>query len=80
MLQMAIDGNTERAWQRLFGAEGLVARNFSTAARLDMPSFKDHSRRYLEMFLPGSGFAVLPSDRYSTDGDIGAKIVVTKFW
>ena len=64
MLHLTHDRDVERAFLRLFGSGGVVPRDIGEhASRMDTEQFKEHAFRYLQMYLPTSGFCILPDTR-----------------
>lgn len=72
MLEMGCDHDVSRAFTRIFGNSdtAVIQRDSLTdvqRCRLDTPQFEEHAKRYLRMFLPHSGYSILPDTRYSGD-------------
>jgi hypothetical protein len=85
MLLLGADNDVDKAFKRIFGPDGVVPREALSeerAARLDSPQFEEHAMRYLRMFMPSSGYCILPDDRYTGDRvdrrKMGGKIAVTR--
>ena len=41
---------------------------------------KSRLASYLRIYLPSSGFAIVPDTRYSGDKDCGMKVLATRKW
>uniref|UniRef100_A0A1E1X2H7 Histone-lysine N-methyltransferase Suv4-20 n=1 Tax=Amblyomma aureolatum TaxID=187763 RepID=A0A1E1X2H7_9ACAR len=77
--QLIADFKTHNQYEKVFSKlTDFVPASFVTKAR--QGPFKEHIFRYLRMFDKESGFQVMRCDRYSMEGNVGAKICATKKW
>lgn len=77
--QLIADFKTHNQYEKVFSKlTDFVPASFLTKARRG--PFKEHIFRYLRMFDKEAGFEVMRCDRYSMEGNVGAKICATKKW
>lgn len=77
--QLIVDFKTHNQYEKVYSKlTDFVPASFLTKAR--QGPFKDHIFRYLRMFDKEAGFQVMRCDRYSMEGNVGAKICATKKW
>lgn len=77
--QLIADFKTHNQYEKVFSKlTDFVPASFLTKAR--QGPFKEHIFRYLRMFDKEAGFQVMRCDRYSMEGNVGAKICATKKW
>lgn len=77
--QLIADFKTHNQYEKVFSKlTDFVPASFLTKAR--QGPFKEHIFRYLRMFDSEAGFEVMRCDRYSMEGNVGAKICATKKW
>lgn len=77
--QLIADFKTHNQYEKVYSKlTDFVPASFLTKAR--QGPFKDHIFRYLRMFDKEAGFQVMRCDRYSMEGNVGAKICATKKW
>ncbi|XP_003745640.1 histone-lysine N-methyltransferase KMT5B [Galendromus occidentalis] len=72
-----VDFDYEAAFEKLC-AGNWIPPACLTKSRKD--AFKEHVYRYLRLFAKESGFEILPCDRYSTEGHMGARLCATRDW
>lgn len=77
--QLIADFKSHNQYEKVYSKlTDFVPASFLTKAR--QGPFKDHIFRYLRMFDKEAGFQVMRCDRYSMEGNVGAKICATKKW
>ncbi|CAN8027335.1 unnamed protein product [Ixodes persulcatus] len=77
--QLILDFKTHNQYEKVYSKlTEFVPASCLTKAR--QGPFKDHIFRYLRMFDKEAGFEVLRCDRYSMEGNVGAKLCATKKW
>lgn len=77
--QLIADFKSHNQYEKVYSKlTDFVPASFVTKAR--QGPFKDHIFRYLRMFDKEAGFQVMRCDRYSMEGNVGAKICATKKW
>ncbi|KAG8182548.1 hypothetical protein JTE90_002082 [Oedothorax gibbosus] len=69
----------EKAYKNLT-AWSWFPRYLNSKSRNQQSTFKEHIFRYLRIFDKESGFRVCICERYSLEGNCGAKVVTTKKW
>ncbi|CAN7998994.1 unnamed protein product [Ixodes hexagonus] len=77
--QLILDFKAHNQYEKVYSKlTDFVPASCLTKAR--QGPFKDHIFRYLRMFDKEAGFEVLRCDRYSMEGNVGAKLCATKKW
>lgn len=77
--QLILDFKNHNHYEKVYSKlTDFVPASCLTKAR--QGPFKDHIFRYLRMFDKEAGFEVLRCDRYSMEGNVGAKLCATKKW
>ncbi|XP_077518046.1 histone methyltransferase 4-20 [Amblyomma americanum] len=77
--QLITDFKKHNQYEKVFSKlTDFVPASFLTKAR--QGPFKEHIFRYLRMFDKEAGFQLMRCDRYSMEGNVGAKICATKKW
>ncbi|XP_065306388.1 uncharacterized protein Hmt4-20 [Dermacentor albipictus] len=77
--QLIADFKTHNQYEKVFSKlTDFVPASFLTKTR--QGPFKEHIFRYLRVFDKEAGFQVMRCDRYSMEGNVGAKICATKKW